>query len=160
MLFSLSKMSGHSSSRLGWALIKDKKIATYMNDYIWLHSHGVSVDAQFRGYSFIQSIINDGGKFFPFVKSKIEIRSKMLKTMLSRYGKGRIEIISPDGFVVVWLKCIGLGNCGNFFESIGVTLNPGPTYGADENYARFNLQGEYTDFIILLQKLENYLRSY
>eukprot|EP01080_Neovahlkampfia_damariscottae_P012315 gene12315-5989_t len=160
MLFSLSKMSGHSSSRLGWALVKDKEIAQYMNDYVWLHSHGVSVDAQFRSYSIIKSILDDGGKFFPFVKAKIVVRSQMLKKMLAQYGKGRIEIISPDAFVVVWLKCVGLGDCGKFFESIGVTINPGPTYGADENHARFNLQGEYTDFVILMQKLERYLRTH
>jgi L-tryptophan---pyruvate aminotransferase len=31
MLFSLSKMTGHSSTRLGWALIKDEEIARHMS---------------------------------------------------------------------------------------------------------------------------------
>jgi DNA-binding transcriptional MocR family regulator len=119
----------------------------------------VSVDAQFRAFTIINSIINDKGKFFPFIKSKILLRSQMLKNMLREYGKGRIEIISPDGFVVVWLRCHRLGDCGKFFESLKISINPGETYGADPSYARFNLQGEYTDFMILLKRLETYLKN-
>ncbi|CAL9162549.1 unnamed protein product [Musa hybrid cultivar] len=48
MLFTNSKISGHASSRLGWAVIKDEKIYERVTRYMLSNTMGVSRDTQLR----------------------------------------------------------------------------------------------------------------
>jgi len=77
MLFSLSKITGHSGSRFGWALVKDIKIAEEMNRYIWYHSHGVSKDSQYRAYKILNSLVEYPHFFYYFIFCYVK---KMAKT--------------------------------------------------------------------------------
>ena len=46
MLFSMSKLTGHAGTRLGWALVKDHQFASDMDAYIRAVSLHVSIDSQ------------------------------------------------------------------------------------------------------------------
>ncbi|CAM6036698.1 unnamed protein product [Sphagnum compactum] len=61
MLFTFSKITGHAGTRLGWAIVEDKRIAMKMFEYIRVNTLGVSQDAQRRAFTLIRTII-DGYK--------------------------------------------------------------------------------------------------
>ena len=58
MLFSLSKLTGHAASRIGWALVKDAQVAKDMASFVWLQSTHASVEAQYSAIKIIRSIEN------------------------------------------------------------------------------------------------------
>lgn len=156
MMFSLSKMTGHSSSRFGWALIKDKEIAKYMIDYIWYSCHGVAIEAQYRSYVVLKSIIDSKGEFFKFMRQLMLRRWDRLIEIFNRYGRGKFSILSPKGFVVAWIKCNNLQrneSCFDIFNKNRILVNPGDTYGADAHHIRFNMQGDESTFNILIDYL-------
>lgn len=158
MMFSLSKLSGHSSTRFGWALVKDKTIANHMIDYIWYTSHGVSIESQYRSYKVLSSIVESKGEFFRFMRKVMLERYDRLLEVFQRYGRGRFTILSPKGFVVVWLRCNNLSpnqSCFNIFNSSNIYVNPGETYGANSHHVRFNMQGDQSTFEILIKYLIN-----
>ncbi|KAK8512425.1 hypothetical protein V6N13_083026 [Hibiscus sabdariffa] len=47
MVFTLSKLTGHSGTRFGWAVIKDETVFNRMVTHMKMNSLGVSKDAQF-----------------------------------------------------------------------------------------------------------------
>eukprot|EP00164_Ancoracysta_twista_P002537 GFYU01003381.1.p1 GENE.GFYU01003381.1~~GFYU01003381.1.p1 ORF type:complete len:459 (-),score=169.37 GFYU01003381.1:184-1560(-) len=58
MIFTLSKLTGHAGTRLGWALIKDKQFATDMKTFIAAETLTVqSVDAQMRGETILKALL-------------------------------------------------------------------------------------------------------
>jgi len=156
MLFSLSKMTGHSSSRFGWALIKDKTLADHMVNYIWLLSHGVAIESQYRAYKVLSNILETKDNFYIYMKQLMMRRWDRLLDIFQRFGRGRFTILSPKGFVVAWIRCNQLERnqtCHQLFLENNIFVNPGETYGSDPNHARFNMQGEESTFDILLNYL-------
>jgi len=63
MIYSMSKMSGHSGSRMAWALVKDPAVADLMGHYIYVSTHGTTIEPQFRALITINQILADNGWF-------------------------------------------------------------------------------------------------
>ncbi|RWW20990.1 hypothetical protein GW17_00014875 [Ensete ventricosum] len=59
MLFTVSKLSGHAGTRLGWALVKDVEVAKKMVKFMELNTIGVSTDSQLRAANILKAI-SDG----------------------------------------------------------------------------------------------------
>lgn len=57
MIFSLSKLTGHAGSRIGWAIVKDRKIADSMNKAIQTMTLGVARESQLRTAQILSSIV-------------------------------------------------------------------------------------------------------
>lgn len=45
-IFSLSKLSGFSSTRIGWAVVQSEEIAIFMNNYVNIFTSGISIESQ------------------------------------------------------------------------------------------------------------------
>ncbi|KAJ4960504.1 hypothetical protein NE237_020414 [Protea cynaroides] len=56
MLFTFSKSTGHAGSRIGWAVVKDRKMAETMTKFIELNTIGVSKDSQLRAAKILKTI--------------------------------------------------------------------------------------------------------
>merc|ERR1712070_930605 len=54
MLFTLSKLTGHGGSRIGWAFVRNKVIARHMEEFITTMTLGVSHEAQLRAARLLQ----------------------------------------------------------------------------------------------------------
>eukprot|EP01043_Picozoa_sp_COSAG02_P127449 COSAG02_NODE_64816_length_259_cov_0.968750_1_plen_55_part_10 len=55
MLFTLSKLTGHAGTRIGWALVKDAEVAAKMADRV--HATGrISHDAMLRGATLLNHL--------------------------------------------------------------------------------------------------------
>nr|AKJ88111.1 TAA on Y chromosome [Marchantia polymorpha] len=73
MLFTVSKSTGHAGTRIGWALVKDLKVAQKMAKFIELNTIGVSKDAQIRAAHILRAVTRQyrelGGKI-PYTLEK------------------------------------------------------------------------------------------
>lgn len=58
MLWTLSKITGHAGTRLGWAIVQDASVAAKMAYFIQLNTLGVSQDAQQRGLTLLRTIMS------------------------------------------------------------------------------------------------------
>lgn len=72
-VFSLSKLSGHSSTRIGWAVVQDEQIANLMQYYVNTITSGVSIEAQ-KNSAEILSILNDDVNFLIQAKDILKSR--------------------------------------------------------------------------------------
>ncbi len=61
MLFTLSKLTGHAGTRVGWAFVRDERVAEEMRAFVGTTSLGVPHDAQLRASSILQVVEEDGG---------------------------------------------------------------------------------------------------
>ncbi|XP_039043893.1 L-tryptophan--pyruvate aminotransferase 1-like [Hibiscus syriacus] len=59
MLFTFSKATGHAVSRIGWAIVKDKAIASKMVTFIEVSSIGVSKESQLRAATILGVVADD-----------------------------------------------------------------------------------------------------
>lgn len=57
-VFSLSKLSGHSSTRIGWAVVQDEEIAKYLTNYVNIYSSGISIESQLQAKEVVNYLIN------------------------------------------------------------------------------------------------------
>jgi aspartate/methionine/tyrosine aminotransferase len=158
VLFSLSKMTGHSSSRFGWAFVRDPIVAKYMIEYVWLSTHGVSIEAQWKAYVALKTILDGNGSFYTHMTQLMHARWDRLLAVIENDPKRTVTILSPKGFVVAWIRCNNAKvSCHDMFLKYNMRTNPGPTYGATESFVRFNMQGEESTFNILLMNLKRML---
>ncbi|KAH8965659.1 hypothetical protein BDL97_04G128200 [Sphagnum fallax] len=58
MLFTLSKITGHAGTRIGWAIVKDLDLYYKMLNYIFFNTAGVSHDSQLRATHLIRTVVN------------------------------------------------------------------------------------------------------
>lgn len=96
-IFSLSKLSGFSATRIGWAIVRDEQLAIYMQNYIETHFSGTSIDGQKRAARVI-ACVNDNflGDFFEENAKLLRKRVTRLKKIVE-YGKLPIKIVSKRG---------------------------------------------------------------
>ncbi|CAL4974367.1 unnamed protein product [Urochloa decumbens] len=57
MMFTMSKPSGHAGSRLGWALIRDEKVANKASEYVHDSVLGMSRDTQLRMLGIVKAMM-------------------------------------------------------------------------------------------------------
>jgi L-tryptophan--pyruvate aminotransferase len=75
MVFSLAKATGHASTRIGWALVKDKAIADDMAHYIEMSTSGVSYEAKYYAERILVSqMIDFNGTCFKHGADKLKRR--------------------------------------------------------------------------------------
>eukprot|EP00253_Pinus_taeda_P001902 PITA_01902 len=74
MLFTLSKLSGHGGSRLGWAIVKDYDVYEKMAEYVLENTFGVSHDTQLRASRILKTVIAGYGPQENSQQRKLEER--------------------------------------------------------------------------------------
>ncbi|RWR94068.1 L-tryptophan--pyruvate aminotransferase 1-like protein [Cinnamomum micranthum f. kanehirae] len=67
MLFTSSKSTGHAGTRIGWALVKDPKVAKRMSEFLVLSSIGVSKDSQLQAAKILRAV-REGYEGFAWLK--------------------------------------------------------------------------------------------
>jgi aspartate/methionine/tyrosine aminotransferase len=155
VIFSLSKLSGHSSTRLGWAVVRNPQIATLMQEYVELFSSGVSIESQTQAAMVLSNLLEGSPEsFFKLGRVKLAARNLILKDLVKKH-KLPIKILSKDGMfwyiecrpqVVFDLKvnCFAGSACGDL----------------KKDRFRFNIGCSTEDFEDLCVRLENLSKIY
>jgi len=79
VLFSLSKLSGHSSSRIGWVVCQSVEDSRIVQDFVNIFTSGVSIEAQMIATKAIETIPN---MIFSKWKKAIQTRKDLLNMII------------------------------------------------------------------------------
>jgi aspartate/methionine/tyrosine aminotransferase len=145
MMFSLSKLTGHGGSRLGWALIKDPEVASLMNFFISRNQYHSSVDTYYRALNLLSFLAQDEeDSLFEYVKNTLAVRWKVLLNLFTKTEQFHVE--SATGRYYAYIRCSstivtsGNSTCTNLFNSVGIISETGDQYGSTKgHYARLDL---------------------
>ena len=155
MVFSLAKCTGHASSRIGWALVKDPRLADLMNHYIEQMTGGPSVESMLRAHSVIDHLVGDHRltEFFLAGKTKLASRWEELSKVTNPFFK----LINSSG-MFAWCE---YGN-GYARQDLLFDLNidsiDGPSSGGKLNQLRLNIGCKDEDFKELIVRLNTPLK--
>ena len=85
VLFTLSKMTGHAGTRLGWAITKDAEVARRMAEFIKMTTNSLSREVQLRANALLTHIVKTDGKIFNYAADEMERRWDKLTSI---FGNG------------------------------------------------------------------------
>ncbi|KAL8532692.1 hypothetical protein ACS0TY_009052 [Phlomoides rotata] len=169
MLFTLSKSTGHAGSRIGWAIIKDEKVAKKMVQFMSLTTIGVSKEAQLRAASILEHISASCQKpkvhnFFEYIRFLMEERWNKLRNALAKnellqlpelpkqyciYTKELVEAYPA----FAWVKCNDGTDCEKMLKEYKVQGRGGRNFGTGEEYLRLSMVGRDEEFDEFLNRL-------
>ncbi|KAG6476639.1 tryptophan aminotransferase-related protein 1-like [Zingiber officinale] len=175
MLFTLSKITGHAGSRIGWAVVKDREVAKRMMHYITLNSIGVAKEAQLRAEKILQ-VVSDGYentpnpdvemKLFHFGREKLAVRWRKLVEAVQASGIFTVPSFEPAfcNFIgevtenlpaFAWIKCEKneVEDLERYLKEKGVIVRGGIQFGMEARYARISMLDRDSTFDLFLERL-------
>jgi L-tryptophan--pyruvate aminotransferase len=151
MVFGLSKTTGHASTRMGWALVKDPEVAALMNEYVECSSSGVSIEAQIRSTDILVSQVLRASlgseTAFNFGKRILSERWERL----SQFRSDRFIIENASG-MFAWVRVPGEVGL-EFFRMRGIAGADGSLCGGTDEHVRLNIGCSNDVFEKLLVRL-------
>lgn len=124
MVFSLSKCTGHASSRIGWGVFKDKKLAKEVEKYVEYSTSGVSLDGQLNLLKILKHQENSNYFCFEYGKRVLFYRWKLVQQM-----KLPFKVLNSSG-MFMWCE----GERPKKFSYID-----GSEFGSNNKFFRLNL---------------------
>ena len=153
VIFSLSKFSGHSSSRIGWAITENPEIAETMQKYIDTFTSGVSIDAQVKA-SRILSYMNSNNDFvFDSLAGIIKKRNFILRKLV-KHTQLPIKILSRQG-MFLYVECDP-----DLVKKLNVECTNGKYFGDNEDRHRFNIGVTEEVFVEFVSRLTQVSKDY
>jgi L-tryptophan--pyruvate aminotransferase len=139
MVFSLSKATGHASTRLGWALIRDPEVATKMRKFIEYQTCGVSIEAQNKAYQVLLHHWCSQNNFMEWGRAVMSARWKILGDLGFQVRNG----------IFLWEKN------PERFEKLGIKGIGGEAFGATNEWIRLNMGCSDEDFQEFVMRVRN-----
>lgn len=150
-IFSLSKMLSFSGARVGYAFVKEKKIADLMRQYIIVSTHGVARDGQFHCLSALRYLLDEKlDVYISWVKEQLKRRWQRLQEALKSSALLLLNTQGPNAWVKapqdaeIYLR-----------KKYNVEATYGPEYGGKAEHARINLLARTTEFDEFLWRITN-----
>ncbi|XP_051124214.1 tryptophan aminotransferase-related protein 4-like [Andrographis paniculata] len=168
MLFTMSKVTGHAGSRLGWALVRDKQVSANMQRYIEIAEMGTSKETQLRALQLIKAILRqgDGKQIFRFAYETLSDRWEKLGKIISSSKRFSIQEIPPrfcrffervrgPSPAYAWVKCEREEDkdCSAVLRAGNIVGREGSVFGSEDRYVRLSLLKSQDDFDLLLRRL-------
>ena len=94
IMFTLSKMTGHAGTRLGWAITKDAETARRMAEFVTMTTGSVSREVQLRTNALLDHIVKTDGKIFNYASDEMERRWDRLLSIFGEDGLDKTNIFS------------------------------------------------------------------
>ncbi|CAN6340776.1 unnamed protein product [Urochloa humidicola] len=179
MLFTVSKVTGHAGTRLGWALVKDREVARKMVYFVDRSTIGVSKESQLRATK-ILGVVSDAyesppaagpgvtpvPRLFDFARRRMEERWRTLRDTVAATGTFSLpeETIGYCEFnkrtvtacpALAWLRCEkeGVEDCAEFLAGHKIVARGGEQFGGDARCVRINMLDRDQVFDLLVQRL-------
>ncbi|KAK9943745.1 hypothetical protein M0R45_009343 [Rubus argutus] len=168
MLFSISKLTGHAGTRLGWAVIKDESVYQRMLQHTVTSNLGVSRDTQLRALKLLNVVAQGRGKeIFEFGYNTMRKRWEGLNKAMSVSNRFSLQKNEPQyctfsqkirgpSPAYAWVKCEWEEDKDCYAvlqEEANVYGRRGSVFGAEDRYVRLSLIKSQDDFDILLQRM-------
>lgn len=152
-IFSLSKFFGFSGSRVGYAFVQDPDIARFMKYYVFMDTHGDSLDGQLRciaALKYLQkkNLLQD---YVGWTSAHLKDRWSKLREALA--GK-KIEILNQQG-PNMWMRVPVKDAEKYLMQKYHIHATYGPEYGVGQEYVRFNMLETENEFQELLHRLSD-----
>jgi aspartate/methionine/tyrosine aminotransferase len=129
-VFSLSKLSGYSSSRIGWAVVKTPEIAEYMQNYVNIFTSGVSIESQLSAHLIIKHL-NQNPELLIESRNILKKRKAIFQEIILN-NKIPIKILSNDG-MFCYIEC-----SNELIEKLNIEV-VGYSFFKDNNIHAFRL---------------------
>uniref|UniRef100_A0ACD5U7G4 Uncharacterized protein n=1 Tax=Avena sativa TaxID=4498 RepID=A0ACD5U7G4_AVESA len=177
MLFTMSKITGHAGSRLGWALVRDRDVAEKMVYFVDRSSIGVSKDSQLRAAK-ILAVVSDA-YYDDDGETRLRIFDFARRRMAERWGRLRAAVAASGGVfslpeettghcnftrqtvaaypALAWLRCEkeGVEDCAEFLRGHKIVARGGEQFGGDARCARVNMLDRDAVFDILIHRISS-----
>lgn len=144
MIFSLSKATGHASTRIGWALFKDASVAQQVTNHIEYSTCGVSIEAQTKAIKILKHQLSTNNTCFKYGRKILTKRHRELNNMKLPFTK-----ISNNG-MFLWLQMV---NPEEYFTKLNIDVVYGTAFGMPPFYARVNIGCSEKNFRELKKRL-------
>eukprot|EP00253_Pinus_taeda_P028721 PITA_28721 len=182
MLFTLSKLTGHAGSRLGWAIVKDFNVYQKMTEYIFGNTLGVSHDSQLRATTLLKTVIAGyQGKLkegkgdesrnqtllFHYAYDVMRGRWQRLEKIFSGSQRFSLEYLTSNycsffrtvtgpSPAYAWVKCEREEDedCTAVMKSGGIVGRRGEEFEGDKRYVRLSLIRRDDNFALLERRLQ------
>lgn len=177
MLFTLSKSTGHAGTRIGWAILKDEKVAKKMAKFLELNTIGVSHDSQVRATQVLKAVVQgytstashvrsslDANKLFHFGSSVLHYRWARLRSALNVSSELSIpdfesshctffqkEIDPTPAFA--WIRCKKVADCQALLKQNRIITRSGRHFGVGLEYVRLSMLERDQKFEMLVDRL-------
>ena len=165
-LFSLSKLTSHAMTRIGWAWTGNPNLAAEMRRFIRFHTIGISLEAEHRALHILQWLSMLGFKEFDRMWKQVSARFfsrwTVLQEVLENPPRG-VEVIPVPGWCYLNFRIEDDAQRSRFVERctsshIGLIPYTGEEMG-DKALVRFNIGVREREFGSLLAKLKALLAS-
>ncbi|KAL6607767.1 hypothetical protein ACP70R_040830 [Stipagrostis hirtigluma subsp. patula] len=180
MLFTVSKVTGHAGTRLGWALVKDRDVARKMVYFVDRSTIGVSKDSQLRAAK-ILGVVSDAyetpppppsgagvaaPRFFDFARRRMAERWRALRAAVAASGAFSLQeetsghcnfagqtVTACPAFA--WLRCEkeGVEDCAELLAGHKMVARGGEQFGGDARCVRINMLDRDQVFDMLVHRL-------
>lgn len=150
-VFSMSKMTGHASSRFGWGWVRDPGLAYGTIGFFSTETYQSSTDGILRCLKIAQSLPD--GSFFSYARASFDKKWAQLEALSWPLD---FRLKSVPGTWFAWISC---GNRCDAFEKHGIdgVYQNGET--GVYNHIRLNLNLRASDWELLMQRLAQLFAS-
>eukprot|EP01083_Nonionella_stella_P039481 107364_1 len=106
-MFSLTKLTGHASTRFGWAFVQNgqMEVANTMAEWIAQSQRCMTVESVRRAYQILSHLEEHGDAYFDFIDEKMTKRWEVLVDILD--GQNNYVLRSREGTFFAWIECEG-----------------------------------------------------
>ena len=169
-LFTLSKLTGHASTRIGWALTSSEEVAKAMEKWTFYTQIALSTDAQLKAITIMAHLVKNHKAFFSSSRARMQERWKRLRTMFNNISKWQLDKTAFDATTndlyasmpnlhpspaYAWLRHRDKGTACAILGEANIRSACGSNYGSADSYARLSLLMRDHEFELLLEKLSH-----
>ena len=165
-LFTLSKLTGHASTRIGWALTPDADVAAAMRRFVQVSTLGVPRESKSRAATLLEHVNEHGGEILSFARDLMLGRWERLEacfasstsfSLQAREVASRDSWSAADGYApspaYAWIQQLDGGDATASMRAAGIVGRSGAKYGATDAYVRLELLMREATFDVMLGKL-------
>ena len=161
-VFSLSKMAGLASSRVGWVITSNTQVAAFIRRWSMITHISQPIQSHMIAALSIEHIISSGGLIFEEMRAILHSRCSELLAAVSASKSWLVStnlLSSTTGLLssppYAWLRNTVSANAEEILMKAQIKVSPGRGYGmTDSSYVRISMVVPTRDFDLFLHKFK------
>lgn len=175
-LFTMSKLTGHASSRIGWAITPSAEVAHRLRRFIRATTGHVPRESQLRAETILRHVLFTEGQIFGYARKRMLVRWARLEAVFRRPSLAKGWQLTPrpgaklDRYTrttqyepspaYAWIRRLGCNapaskatEAVQALAMVGVRAFSGIDFGGNACQARLSLLMREVEYDVLLRKL-------